>query len=129
MISSYRTKDFKYLNSLSEQVSLWQYFKTSKRTSSRVGEIIKAPSPSIGPHFCRYRVSSTGIRNARVFPLPVRAAPSTSFPLSDTGILWAWMSVMFTKNAFFKPRFVFSDIGRSEKAFKPSGTSYFATNY
>lgn len=57
-------------------------------TNSRVGDIINAPSPSDGPHFLRYRISRTGMRNANVFPLPVRAAPNISFPLRDIGMLF-----------------------------------------
>ena len=43
------------------------------------------------------------MRNARVFPLPVRAAPSTSFPFKETGKLFVCMSVMSTKKDRFKP--------------------------
>ena len=43
------------------------------------------------------------MRNASVFPLPVRAAPSTSLPLRDTGMLDAWISVILTKEHFFNP--------------------------
>ena len=77
--------------------------KIWKRTNSRVGEIIKAPKPSCAPHFLRYSISSTGIRNARVFPLPVRAAPSTSLPFNDMGKLFAWISVISTNEAFLRP--------------------------
>ena len=43
------------------------------------------------------------MRNEIVFPLPVRAAPSTSLPLRDTGMLDAWISVISTKDRFFSP--------------------------
>jgi hypothetical protein len=82
-----------------------------------------------------------GMRKARVLPLPVRAEPRTSFPLRDTGRLFAWISVMSTKNAFLSPacvdgqnrqlqgrkiipRFVCSDMGNSEKVLSPSGATY-----
>lgn len=68
-----------------------------ERTSSLVGLITSAPSPSVGPHFFLSKISSTGTKNASVFPLPVRAAPSTSFPLSARGRARAWMSVSLEK--------------------------------
>jgi len=73
------------------------------RTSSRVGDIISAPNPSCGPQLLRYKISRTGIRKHNVLPLPVRAAPRTSVPFSETGKLFAWTSVISTKEAFFKP--------------------------
>mmetsp|Transcript_4862 Transcript_4862/g.14056 ORF Transcript_4862/g.14056 Transcript_4862/m.14056 type:complete len:217 (-) Transcript_4862:370-1020(-) len=48
--------------------------------SSRVGEMIIAPRPSSGLHRRRNSRSTTGMRNARVFPEPVLAAPRTSRP-------------------------------------------------
>ena len=111
-----------------------------KHTNSRVGEITKAPKPSCGPHFLLYRISRTGMRKARVLPLPVLAAPNTSFPFSDTGRLLAWISVISTKKAFFRPAdelsmgscqpeqhrhiplFVKSDIGKSANALRSSFT-------
>ena len=62
--------------------------------SSRVGDITRAPRPSDGPHLLRYKISRTGVRKASVLPDPVRAAPSTSLPLSEIGSDFAWMSVM-----------------------------------
>lgn len=59
--------------------------KGSIRTSSRVGEMTSAPSPSCGPHLFLRRTSRTGMRKASVFPLPVRAAPRTSFPFKARG--------------------------------------------
>lgn len=72
-------------------------------TSSLVGEITNAPSPSCGPHLLRYSASSTGMRNASVFPLPVCAAPRTSLPLSEMGTLRCWIGVMVVKKAFLRP--------------------------
>lgn len=63
------------------------------RTSSRVGLMMRAPRPSVGPHFFLRRISRTGTRKARVFPLPVLAAPRTSFPWRARGRARAWMSV------------------------------------
>lgn len=71
----------------------WRAAMKVIRTSSRVGEMTSAPKPSVGPHFLRNKISRTGMRNASVLPLPVRAAPSTSFPLSARGRARAWMSV------------------------------------
>lgn len=41
--------------------------------------------------------SALGTRNASVFPLPVLAAPKTSFPASRGGIVLAWTSVIVSK--------------------------------
>ena len=73
------------------------------RTSSRVGDIISAPNPSCGPQLLRCKISRTGIRKHKVLPLPVRAAPRMSLPLSETGRLFACTSVISTKKAFFRP--------------------------
>jgi NAD(P)-dependent dehydrogenase (short-subunit alcohol dehydrogenase family) len=35
-----------------------------------------------------------GNENAAVLPVPVWAAPITSWPVSTTGMAWAWMGVM-----------------------------------
>ena len=77
------------------------------RTSSRVGDIISAPNPSCGPQLFRYKISRTGIRKHKVLPLPVRAAPRISLPLSETGRLFACTSVISTKEAFFRPDYAF----------------------
>ena len=37
---------------------------------------MSAPKPSCGPHFLRCKVSSTGTKNERGFPLPIRTAPN-----------------------------------------------------
>lgn len=59
------------------------------------------------------RKSLTGTRNARVFPLPVLAAPRISLPHSPRGRALRWMSVILIKLARFKPMRVFCDIGSS----------------
>ena len=59
-----------------------------ERTSSHVGDMISAPNPSCGPHLLRCKISRTGIRRHKVLPLPVRAAPRISLPLSETGKLF-----------------------------------------
>lgn len=46
----------------------------------------KRDAPFLGLNFRRCRSSTAGIRNAKVFPEPVRAAPNTSFPASNGGI-------------------------------------------
>jgi len=58
---------------------------------------MSAPRPSNSVHFCLYRFSSTGIKNANVFPLPVFAAPRISFPFSASGRAFDWMSVSVLK--------------------------------
>lgn len=50
--------------------------------SSRVGEMMSAPRPSMGDQRLRYRLSNSGITKASVFPEPVRAAPSTCVELN-----------------------------------------------
>ena len=42
--------------------------------------------PFLGLNFILCRSSMAGIKNAKVFPDPVRAAPSTSFPARSGGI-------------------------------------------
>ncbi|KXT09511.1 hypothetical protein AC579_7187 [Pseudocercospora musae] len=84
--------------------------------SSLVGVMIKAPRPASPPMHCvRYRFSRTGMRNAKVLPLPVFAAPRTSFPFKASGMALAWMSVRLLKCAVFNPAFVGSERGRSVK--------------
>jgi hypothetical protein len=45
-------------------------------------------------NFNRCRSSRAGIKNANVFPDPVLAAPRTSFPASNRGILFACIGVI-----------------------------------
>jgi hypothetical protein len=45
-------------------------------------------------------ISTLGTKNAIVFPLPVLAAPKTSFPARSGGIVRAWTSVMVVKPIF-----------------------------
>ena len=86
--------------------------------SSRVGEIIRAPRPSTSLHFLRYKFSRTGTRNARVFPLPVFAAPRQSLPLRASGIAFFWISVRVLKCEASRPEAVGLERGISEKALK-----------
>ncbi len=65
--------------------------------SSQVGDIIKAPNPSNCVHLLRYKTSNNGIKNAKVLPDPVRAAPRISCPLGDLIIERLWISVLFRK--------------------------------
>ena len=86
-----------------------------ERTNSLVGLIIRAPSPSIGPHFFRYSVSNTGIKKAKVLPEPVLAAPSTSLPFSAKGIAFIWIGVISVKKAAERPSAVGVHKGSWEK--------------
>jgi len=79
--------------------------------------MISAPRPSNSVHFCLYRFSNTGTRNARVFPLPVFAAPRISFPFSASGMDFDWMSVRVLKWDASRPEEVGCERGRSEKSF------------
>ena len=59
--------------------------------SSLVGQTTITPVPFLGEKR-RWKSSSiAGIRNARVFPDPVLAAPITSFPSNRCGIDLAWI--------------------------------------
>jgi len=77
---------------------------------------MRAPNPSDCVHFCLYKFSRTGIKNANVFPLPVLAAPKISLPFSARGKAFDWMSVRVLKCDASSPRAVASDKGRSEKS-------------
>lgn len=54
-------------------------------TNSLVGANMIAPNPSILFQFISTNLSSIGITNASVFPLPVCASASTSFPCNANG--------------------------------------------
>lgn len=56
-----------------------------------------------------------GIKNARVFPEPVRAAPSTSFPARSGGIDFSWTGVMVSKPIPSRPFIVGSESSSVEK--------------
>lgn len=82
--------------------------------SSRVGVMIRAPRPSSRVHCLQYNISITGMRNARVFPLPVLAAPKMSCPFNAKPMLCLWMSVRSTYSLSFSPFRVWVDNGKSE---------------
>lgn len=86
--------------------------------------MMSAPSPSSSVHFCRYRFSSTGIRNASVFPLPVFAAPRMSFPFSARGRAFDWMSVRVLKWEASRPDAVVCERGRTAKSLISALRSY-----
>ena len=111
MMGSYFSKDLKYLHRLlsaTQGVGGWD-------TSSLVGDITRAPRPSYGVHCLRNSISRTGIINAKVFPLPVFAAPRMSFPFNANGSAFRCMSVNVVKCAFFSP-----DIRTKKKQSVPS---------
>ena len=58
--------------------------------SSLVGEMTITPVPFRGMNLAAYKSSMAGIKNAKVFPDPVRAAPKTSRPAIRGGIARAW---------------------------------------
>lgn len=68
--------------------------------------------PFLGLNFIRCSSSMLGIKNAKVFPLPVRAAPNTSRPASRGGIVRAWTGVMRVIPIAAKPSSVFVDRSR-----------------
>lgn len=55
-----------------------------------------------------------GIRKARVFPEPVRAAPKTSLPVRRTGMDLAWTGVIVVKPISESARVVDSERSRVE---------------
>jgi hypothetical protein len=59
--------------------------------SSRVGDSTTPREPMRAE--CALRRSTSGIRNAAVLPLPVRAMATTSLPDSATGSALRWMGV------------------------------------
>ncbi|MQM15334.1 hypothetical protein Taro_048278 [Colocasia esculenta] len=54
-------------------------------------EMTITPVPFRGVKFIRYSNSIAGTRKASVFPEPVLAAPTTSFPIKRRGIAPAWI--------------------------------------
>lgn len=63
------------------------------------------------------------MRNARVLPDPVRAAPRTSFPASSRGIDLAWTGVIVDSPISFSALFVCSDSSSVEKGCRPGTLS------
>lgn len=61
-----------------------------------------------------------GIKNARVFPEPVRAAPSTSFPARRGGIDFSWTGVMVSKPISLRPFIVGSESSSVSKGTRPA---------
>mmetsp|Transcript_119736 Transcript_119736/g.344035 ORF Transcript_119736/g.344035 Transcript_119736/m.344035 type:complete len:228 (+) Transcript_119736:2201-2884(+) len=59
--------------------------------SSRVGESATARNPTDTE--CAFNLSTTGIKNAAVFPEPVRAMATTSCPSRMTGMVFLWIGV------------------------------------
>src|SRR6266851_1543205 len=80
--------------------------------SSRVGTSTSAAIPG---ELRRRSFSSTGIRNARVLPVPVCAVASTSLPSRACGIAAAWTGVGVKKRADDSRSFTYVEIGSSEK--------------
>lgn len=66
----------------------------------------------------------TGIKKARVLPLPVLAAPKTSRLARASGRALRWISVSWVKPAFLRPSLVLSERGRSLKYFESPNASY-----
>ena len=101
------------------------FLSTSKicRASSRVGEMTRAPRPSMGVHCRRYSVSSTGMMNESVLPEPVLAAPRTSLPARASGSAPRWISVISTHEAAPRPSSVRLEIGSSANRRSRSGRS------
>ena len=88
------------------------YCATTCIASSRVGTSTSAATP--GALFCD-NFSITGIRNARVLPVPVWAVAITSVPVSACGMAAACTGVGVTKRDVLSFSFKEGEIESSEK--------------
>lgn len=77
--------------------------------------------PFIGLNLSRCKSSTAGIRNARVFPEPVCAAPRTSLPVSRTGMDLAWTGVIVVNPISARPFRVGSDRSNEENGGRSDG--------
>mmetsp|Transcript_49338 Transcript_49338/g.97595 ORF Transcript_49338/g.97595 Transcript_49338/m.97595 type:complete len:204 (-) Transcript_49338:427-1038(-) len=90
--------------------------RVGERTSTLAGGILWPPEVRLACSTRTLSLSSTstdGTKKARVFPVPVLAFTSTSFPKSTSGKLscWTWvMYLIFMRSA--RARLLFSEIGR-----------------
>src|SRR5690606_36196211 len=83
--------------------------------SSRVGQITRVYSPSRS--IC---LSSAGIRNAPVLPVPVWAIPTTSLPSRAGGIALAWIGVgAFQPRSRIPARSAGADVSSSNRISSP----------
>ena len=82
--------------------------------NSRVGEMQMTPVPFLVENLALCNNSTHGNRNARVFPLPVLAAPIKSLPVSKAGMACAWICVMRSNCISLRANCVFSERGRLE---------------
>src|SRR6201984_1880683 len=80
--------------------------------NSRVGTSTSALTPGV---FSRISCSNTGIRNAKVLPVPVCAVASTSWPSIACGMVADWTGVGVTKLACNNRSFTYEEICNSEK--------------
>ena len=82
--------------------------------SSRVGTSTR-PCGKRGAAFFAMR-ESAGTPKARVFPLPVRARPHTSWPFMATGMASVWMANGAAKPAAARPASISAGTPRAAKA-------------
>lgn len=75
---------------------------------------VEMSAPFLGLNFIRCSSSIAGIKNASVFPEPVRAAPRTSLPASSGGIALACTGVIVLNPIVSRARLVGSDRSREE---------------
>ena len=79
------------------------YLKSSLSTpnvcmdNSLVGLMMMTPVPFLGKNLTLSINSMDGMRKESVFPLPVLAAPTKSYPSNNWGMVLACMSVMCVK--------------------------------
>jgi hypothetical protein len=76
--------------------------------------------PFLCLNFILCRSSTAGIKKARVFPEPVRAAPSTSFPARRGGIDCSCTGVMVLKPISSRPFIVGSESSSVSKDTRPA---------
>ena len=81
--------------------------------SSLVGTKISPPNPSSYVHLFLYKISTTGIRYDKVFPLPVLALHTISLPISACVIDALCTSVIFMNLDLNRPLEVFFETGKS----------------
>jgi len=72
-------------------------------------------APFLGLNFIRCNNSTAGIKNAKVFPDPVLAAPMTSLPANSGGIALACTGVIVEKPMVVNALVVGSESSRDEK--------------
>jgi hypothetical protein len=85
------------------------------RTHVFLSSFYAKDAPFLGLNFIRCNNSTAGIKNANVFPDPVLAAPSTSFPAKRGGIALACTGVIVENPISVNALVVGSESSKDEK--------------